>query len=148
MILSFRTGMSGPTGLGKHLDPDQTAGAVWSGSTLFAIPSASFYALLYSKATLLCPRSQLRRSWRCILLSGCSPVRSSQFFMHAISYELCMLGFWNFVYGFFMEKSLTPYFFSLCSFLKLCPIEKIGMKSCQQDISKSIWARAWNLVSW
>ena len=38
-------------GLGKQLDPDQTAsrGAVWSGSTLFAIPSASFG--LYSRAT-------------------------------------------------------------------------------------------------
>ena len=24
--------------------------------------------------------------------------------MHAISYESCMLGFWNFIYGFLMEK--------------------------------------------
>ena len=34
---------------------------------------------------------------------------------------------------FFLSK-LSP-------FLELCPFEKIRMKSCQQDISKSIWAR-------
>ena len=59
MILSFRPDMPGQTvqtqirllleeqsdqGLHCLPDPDQTAprGAVWSGSTLFAIPSASF----------------------------------------------------------------------------------------------------------
>ena len=31
--------------------------------------------------------------------------------MHAISYEPCMLGFWNFIYGFLMEKQLTRIFF-------------------------------------
>ena len=37
----------------KSADPDQTAprGAVWSGSTLFAIPSASLDSLLYGRAT-------------------------------------------------------------------------------------------------
>ena len=29
----------------------------------------------------------------------------------------------------------------LSEFRELCPVEKIEMKSCQQDISKSIWAR-------
>ena len=42
MILSFRT----ETGSANSADPDQTAppprGAVWSGSTLFAIQSASY----------------------------------------------------------------------------------------------------------
>ena len=51
MILSFRTDRPGQTVqtqirllLEDSADPDQTAprGAVWSGSTLFAIPSASF----------------------------------------------------------------------------------------------------------
>ena len=42
MILSFKTDMPGQT-----VDPDQTAPreAVWSGSTLFAIPSASFRSI-------------------------------------------------------------------------------------------------------
>ena len=54
--------------------------------------------------------------------------------MHAISYEPCMLGFWNIKYGFLMEKKLTHIFFlsELSPFLKLCPFEKIRMKSCQQ----------------
>ena len=30
--------------------------------------------------------------------------KSEQNLMHAISYEPCMLGFWNFIYGFLMEK--------------------------------------------
>ena len=51
MTLSFRTDTSEQTVqtqirllLANSADPDQTAprGAVWSGSTLFAIPSASF----------------------------------------------------------------------------------------------------------
>ena len=29
----------------------------------------------------------------------------------------------------------------LSPFLELCPFKKIRMKSCQKDISKSIWAR-------
>ena len=31
-------------------------------------------------------------------------VRSWHFLMHAVSYEPCMLGFWNLIYGFLMEK--------------------------------------------
>ena len=33
--------------------------------------------------------------------------KSEQNLMHAISYEPCMLGFWNFIYGFLMEKFLV-----------------------------------------
>ena len=39
-------------------------------------------------------------------------------------------------------KIVDPYFFflsELSPFLQLCPFENIRMKSCQQDISKSIW---------
>ena len=65
------------------------------------------YAILINWASpFLCP--QLRRSWGGILLSGCASIRasicSSHFLMHAISYELCMLGFWTFMYGFLMKK--------------------------------------------
>ena len=40
-------------------------------------------------------------------------------------------------------KIAHPCFFlsELSAFLELCPFEKIRMKSCQQDISKSVWAR-------
>ena len=31
--------------------------------------------------------------------------------MHATHYQLCMLGFWNFMYRFLMEKYLTHIFF-------------------------------------
>ena len=34
-----------------------------------------------------------------------APLEKSEWnLMHAISYEPCMLGFWNFIYGFLMEK--------------------------------------------
>ena len=45
-------------------------------------------------------------------------------------------------------KIVDQYFFflsELSPFLELCPFEKIRMKSCQQDISKSIWARGLKL---
>ena len=43
---------------------------------------------------------------RVISLSGVMPlwIKSKQNLMHAISYEPCMLGFWNFIYGFLVEK--------------------------------------------
>ena len=46
-------------------------------------------------------------------LSGVMPfwIKSEWNLMHAISYELCMQGFWNFMYGFLMEKYLTLIFF-------------------------------------
>ena len=66
----------------------------------------------------LCP--QLQRSWRGILLLGCSSarpsvrpsvlpsvhpsVRSSRFLMHRITLKPWMLLFWNFIYGFLMKK--------------------------------------------
>ena len=60
--------------------------------------------------TFLCP--QLQRSWRGILLLGCSSVRpsvrpfvrSSRFLMHSITLKPWMLLFWNFIYGFLMKK--------------------------------------------
>ena len=54
--------------------------------------------------------------------------------MQAIAYEPCMLGFWNFIYGFHMEKKLTRIFF-LVRVISLS-----GIKTCRQDILKSFWA--------
>ena len=114
----------------------------------------------------------------------------------SVNQEPCTLGFWNFIYLFFMEKYLTHIFFlsELSPFLELCPFEKIRMKSVachillivrarvskfhiwiphgknadpfscpsylpfwsyaplknirMKSCQQSIWARAWNLVSW
>ena len=37
-----------------------------------------------------------------------------------ISQEPCMLGFWNFIYGFLMEKSLHTFFFFFVCFFFFC----------------------------
>ena len=71
-----------------------------------------------------------------------APLKKSEWnLMHAISYEPCMLGFWNFIYRFLMEKIwpvLFSFLFKLSPFMEFCPFEKIRVKSWQQDISKSI----------
>ena len=41
----------------------------------------------------------------CLPFWSYAPLKKSEWnLMHAISYEPCMLGFWNFMYGFLMEK--------------------------------------------
>ena len=41
----------------------------------------------------------------CLPFWSYAPLKKSEWnLMHAISYEPCMLGFWNFIYGFLMEK--------------------------------------------
>ena len=105
---------------------------------------------------LLCP--QLWKCWRGILLSGCprvrDSVRPSRILMHAVSYEPCMLGFSNFIYGFLMDQKLTDIFFfssssspSYVRFWSYAPL-KIRLKSCQQDILKLFDLGTWNLVNW
>ena len=68
--------------------------------------------------------------------------------MHAISYEPCMLGFWNFIMDSSWKNS-WPLFFFLVRVISLSGVmpfwKKIRMKSCQQDTSKSIWARGLKL---
>ena len=91
----------------------------------------------------LCP--QLWRSWGGILLSGHPSIRDS---VRPLFYAWHNL--WT-VHGMvlisYMDSSWKngwPVFFflsALCPFLELSPFEKIRMKSCQQDISKSIWTR-------
>ena len=55
-----------------------------------------------------------------------------------LSSKTCMLGFWNFIYGFHMKKYLTHIFFlsELSPFLELCPFEKTRMKS---DACHILW---------
>ena len=51
---------------------------------------------------------QLRRSWWGILVSGCPSIRASiRVCVQLFVKKPCMLGFWNFIYGFLMEKYLT-----------------------------------------
>ena len=41
-----------------------------------------------------------------------APLKKSEWNdMHTITYEPCMLGFWNFIYGFLMENSWPTFFF-------------------------------------
>ena len=102
---------------------------------------------------LLCP--QLRRNWRGILVSGCPCVRpcihASVRNMYAISYEPCMLGFWNFIYGIFMEKYLTHAFFfwsELSPFVELCPFETIRIKSEACHILWTVHVRVLKFHIW
>ena len=66
-------------------------------------------------------------------------VRSSRFLMHSITLELLI---WI-----PHEKIADMFFFltGLCPFSELWPFEKIWMQSCQQNISKTIEARALKL---
>ena len=86
---------------------------------------------------------------RVISLSGVMPLwkKSERNLMHAISYEPCMLGFWISYMDSSWKNSWPVLFFlsEFSPFLELCPFEKIWTKSCQQDISKSIWARGLKL---
>ena len=61
--------------------------------------------------------------------------------MHSISFrELCMLGFWNFLYWIFYDfswkKKADTYFFSHQEYAPLLAFKKIWMKSCQQNTKK------------
>ena len=77
-------------------------------------------------------------------------VRLSRYFMHSITWEPCMLLFWNFLYDSSWKKKkiikADTYFFflptGLCPFPELWLFEKIWIQSCQQNISKTIQARA------
>ena len=71
-------------------------------------------------------------------------------FTPPIPFEPCMLGSQNFIYGFYMEKCLTRIFSvqSYHPFWSSAPFKKMRWKSCQQVISKSIWARALIFEPW
>ena len=90
---------------------------------------------------------------RVIFFSGVVPLWKNQEWnlMHAISYEPCMLGFWNFIYGFLMEKRLTCVFFSCLSYLRFlsyAPLKKSEWNLVSKIAQKVFELGAWNLVSW
>ena len=63
----------------------------------------------------------------------------------------CMLGFWNFIYGFLMEKCLTHVFFSCPSYLPFwsyAPSNKIRMKSDACHILWTVHARVLKFDIW
>ena len=62
--------------------------------------------------------------------------------MQAKSRRLC-----NFIHVYMDSswKNGSPYFFSCPSYIYVPLFEKVNMKSCQQDISKIIWARGLKL---
>ena len=65
--------------------------------------------------------------------------------------EPCMLGFWNFIYGFLTEKYLTHFFFSCPSYLlfwSYAPFEKIRMKSDACHILWTVHARVLKFRIW
>ena len=70
--------------------------------------------------------------------------------MHAISYDPCMLGFWNLICAFLMEKK--NYFLSelspLSPLLELCPLKKSEWNLVSKISGKVFELGAWNLVSW
>ena len=70
--------------------------------------------------------------------------------MHAISYEPCMLGFWNFIYGFLIEKVTDPYFFlgGVISYSEIMPLWKNQNEILSARDLENFALRAWNLVSW
>ena len=53
-------------------------------------------------------------------------IRVSHFLLHAISYEPCMLGFWNFICVFIIKNSWPPFFFLSGNFVLLshAPLKK------------------------
>ena len=69
----------------------------------------------------------------------------------SVRQEPCMLGFWNFIYGFLMEKYLTHFIFSCPSYLpswSYAPLNKIRMKSDACHILWTVHARVLKFHIW
>ena len=74
-------------------------------TTIFYCPGVGFcifctFTLKFSRAHDYVPNLKEVGGAYCFRL----PVCTLHFLMHAISYEPCMLGFWNFIYGFLMKN--------------------------------------------
>ena len=119
---------------------------IWIPHKKIGNPYFFFLSKLSHILELLCPK--LRRSWRGILLLGCSYVRSSfhpsilssRFLMLSMSLEPCVIVL-KFLIWIPHEKISHIFFFfltGLCPFSELWPFEKIWMQSCLQNISKTI----------
>ena len=102
--------------------------------------------------------SSWKNSWltfflvRVISLSGIMPLWKNQNEIWCMPYLMncACLGFEISYVDSSWKNSWHVYFFSWQSYLpfwnlELCPFEKFRMESCQQDISKSIWARGLKL---
>ena len=110
---------------------------------------------------------QLGRSWRGILVWGClcvcpcmhPCVRAWHFLMHAISYEPCMLKFWNFIISIPHGKIADTRLFSCASylpFLSYAPLKElewnlthsISYEPCMLGFSisymDSSWKNSWH----
>ena len=81
-----------------------------------------------------------------------APLKKSEWnLMHAISYEPCMLGFWNFSYMDSSWKISWPIFFlvPVISLSGIMPLWKKSVWNLVSKISQKVFELgAWNLVSW
>ena len=98
------------------------------------------------------PTSKKLRGHIGFVLSVRAPVhpcfRSSHFLMHAISNEPCMLGFWNFIYAFLMEKQLTHIFScpSYLPFWSYSPLKKSEWNLIQAICYEPCMLGFWNFI--
>ena len=76
-----------------------------------------------------------------------APLKKSEWYlMHAISYEPCMLEFWNFIYGFLMEKNSWPIFFSCPSYLPFWSYAPL--KKSEWNLVSKISRKVFELGAW
>ena len=69
----------------------------------------------------------------------------------SVCQDPCKLGFWNFIYGFLMEKYLTHIFFSCPNYLPFwsyAPLNKVRMKSDACHILWTVHARVLKFHIW
>ena len=65
-------------------------------------------------------------------------------------WTICMLGFWNFIYRFFMRKKLTHIFFlhqDYAPFQSYGPLKKYGWNLVSKISQKLLKLEPWNLVN-
>ena len=75
---------------------------------------------------------------------------SVTFVMHSITLKPCMLGFWNFIYGFLMKKIADTYFFfssGLFPFSQLWPFKENGWKLVSKISQKLLKLEPWKFVN-
>ena len=129
---------------------------------LYCYVTAGILTELFYKCLLSSPAPSIKKLYKFLIMpltskkltghngfgsSVRASMRASIRNMHAISYEPCLLGFWNLYMDSSWKNSWPVLFFlsELSPFLELRPFEKIRMKSCHQDIKKSTWARGLKL---
>ena len=86
----------------------------------------------------------------CVRACVRASVRALRFLMHSITSKPYMLGFWNFIYGFFMKKIADPYFFphhDYAPFLSYGPLKKYRWNLVSKISQKLLKLEPWNLVN-